>query len=427
MIFRKLPQFAFFAAAFAGGLANVHGQTNAVISPVGNGINFGLGANVSQGAFNPANNSDTITISKTGLMTDSDDTLGSGGSGIQGFLDSSAADGTTRYVFDFTNFTLPSSDIINITGGSGSDAITILSKGSLDVEGTINDSGSTPATGSSSNQGAVGGAGGGAGGSGGTSSGTAGSAGAGTGGGKGGAATATLEGGGGGGFGGAGGNSGQSGNIALGGAAYDTATPPLLNSLQGGSGGGGGGPNGTKNGGGGGGGGALELGATGTLTLGAASTINANGGEGFSEGTSGSSGGGGSGGGILIYAVNVTVASGAVLNASGNVGGSSSGTTTFYNGGGGGGGGDIGIYYYFQTTGSGLTEDVAGGAGGTAHTSAKDGVAGAIGIFVAPTYEPLLAIPEASSYATCLGGAVLLTAVVRRRKKPGTCQASLQV
>jgi len=410
MIFRKLPLFVALTAVFAVSLHPAQAQTNGVISPVGNGIN----GNVSLGVFNPADDSDTFTISTAGVM--SDGTTSFTGTNVTG------SDGTSRWVFDFSNFTLPASDIITVAANDPK-AITILSKSNLDVEGTINVNGNNATSGIS---GVSGGADGGAGGSGGTTT-AAGSNGAGSGGGHGGPAGSTNKvGGGGGGFGGNGGNAGlgtfASGAAGSGGASYGSTTSPLVNDLQGGSGGGGGGAS-TTPGGGGGGGGAIELGAYKTLTLGAASTINADGGTGVGKGNNGPSGGGGSGGGILIYGVNVAINSGATLNAIGGTGGAATATSSF-SAGGSGGGGEIGIYYYFQTTGSGLTENVAGGASSTGKGNLA-GEAGFIGTAISPTYDPQLAIPEPASYAACFGGLALLAVVARRRKGLKTCTASV--
>ncbi|MCC6522071.1 MAG: hypothetical protein IT373_05370 [Polyangiaceae bacterium] len=102
-----------------------------------------------------------------------------------------------------------------------------------------------------------------------------------------------------------------------------TCGTPALVPLVGGSGGGGGVviPNfGSQAGPGGGGGGAVQITATGTLTVSATGRIDAGGGGG-GETVTGGGAGGGAGGAILLEAPAVTVATGAILAANGGGGG----------------------------------------------------------------------------------------------------------
>lgn len=116
----------------------------------------------------------------------------------------------------------------------------------------------------------------------------------------------------------------------------------LFLGIQGGSGGGnsvGGGANPLSAGGGGGGG--IELGATGTFTIGLNAKVLADGGDGENGLTAG--GGGGGGGGILVHAPTVIFDPTALLSATGGNGGGGA-----PNYGGGGGGGEILVAYSNQ-------------------------------------------------------------------------------
>jgi hypothetical protein len=130
-------------------------------------------------------------------------------------------------------------------------------------------------------------------------------------------------GGGGGGFGGAGGGGGTS----WGGSGGTTYGNDELVPLPGGSGGGPGADNSSADeyGQGGPAGGALQISATGTITVAAGAEVDANGWGGKGGRESGGGGGGGSGGAILLEAQTVTIEGNAVVTA---------------NGGGGGGAGD---------------------------------------------------------------------------------------
>jgi hypothetical protein len=166
-----------------------------------------------------------------------------------------------------------------------------------------------------------------------------------------------MGGGGGGGYGGAGGKDGSSGDYSAAGAPYGTND---LSMLLGGSGGG---ASWTAGAVGGGGGGALELIANGTLTVGPAATLRANGGAGANISRPG---GGGSGGAILLAARKLVVA-GTVQAGGGNGGQGGAGRS------GGGGGGRVACYANLLTT-NGMTYSVAGGAtGGGSATAGSNG------------------------------------------------------
>ena len=164
--------------------------------------------------------------------------------------------------------------------------------------------------------------------------------------------------------GGAGGfNGGDGGRGGNGGGPYGSAT---LVPLVAGSGGAGGysdtdhGPNGAG-GGGGAGGGALQISATGTITVGENGTIDASGGPGGNAW--GGGGGGGSGGAILLEAATITIA-GNIL-APGGKGGD--GCSPWNNSGAGGFAG-------------GLTDGPSWGGGGAIESGAGGGAAGRIRI-----------------------------------------------
>jgi hypothetical protein len=124
--------------------------------------------------------------------------------------------------------------------------------------------------------------------------------------------------------------------------------------LIGGSGGGGGGSVG------GGGGGAIELGATGSLTI-AQSTIEAFGGSGGFGDLFTSAGGGGSGGGIFLHADSVSLAGFVGLALLDVSGGSSIGLIPGSAGGGGGGGRILILANSYTATGQ--VFDLANGGG----------------------------------------------------------------
>ncbi len=274
-------------------------------------------------------------------------------------------DGVAIYVFD--SITVPAG-----TGviGVGSRPLALLSKSSVQIEGTISVSGTSAVL---FNGGPFGGGAGGF-------AGGAGPAFAQNGNGPGAGLRGTLNthsGGGGAGFGGAGGNGGTSfsGVGGAGGPAYGD----LSIALQGGSGGATGntasGP-GCVSGGGGGGGGVLIFGAT-NVTVAASGAIHANGGNG-NVGCNGASGGG-SGGAILVVSPLFTHFG--ALEATGGHGGIGS----CCGAGGGGGGGRITIASSAAGTG---TYSVAGGldnaAGAPPHapTSVFFGTDGAPGVLI---------------------------------------------
>jgi hypothetical protein len=123
--------------------------------------------------------------------------------------------------------------------------------------------------------------------------------------------------------------------------------------MPGSGGGGGGGGNGAPNGpgghDGGAGGGALRIISPTTISLGASSSIAANGAPGVDSNDSAGAGGGGSGGSIVLVSSQVTIAGGFHLSASGGIAGASSGGSGA-GAGGAGGGGLITIYAdNFQT------------------------------------------------------------------------------
>jgi hypothetical protein len=164
----------------------------------------------------------------------------------------------------------------------------------------------------------------------------------GEGGGGGGASGGTPGGGGGGGFATAGGTmNATEGDAGLGGAVNGNAQ---LVPLAGGSGGGGGGPDvnitsANRGGGGGGGGGAIQIYATGSLTIsGTITAAGGNGGNGYTSGGDGSGGGGGGSGGAIFLQSGSVTASGTFTTAGGTAG-----TSTGNAAGGAGGTGRIRI------------------------------------------------------------------------------------
>lgn len=242
-------------------------------------------------------------------------------------------------------------DSVDVAAGrtftvSGTRSFVLLSKGTMNFNGTINAnaSGSTAGPGGyNGNSNAAGGFGFGAGGGDGSGSGGAG-----------------------GGFGGAGGSTG------FGGAAGGIQNGDLGATLEGGSGGGRstytGGGGASANGLGGGGGGAVELGAAGALTFGG--TINCNGAAGTADFNfnNNDGGGGGAGGGILIHSTTSTLNIGGTLNARGANGGDG-----FWAGGGGGGGR---IFCQGTAITANGTRDVSPGLAGGAGGSAESGLSG---------------------------------------------------
>jgi len=233
----------------------------------------------------------TDLVVDTDALTITGDASLCGGSGTcTGVLDGGIA------VFTFDDVDLSSVNVV----ATGSAPLAILSKGDLDVGGTIDVSAvdEIPGPGGAANSEGTGAG----------EDGTAGSSGAG------------------GGFGGDGGL-GTGPFNALGGSAYGD----LLVLLEGGSGGG---DNLTELGGAG--GGAIELGATGVLTVTGSGTILADGGHGAPY-TINAAGGGGSGGGVLLHGGSGSAVLGTVRAAGGHGG-------IGANGGGGGGGGRIVLF-----------------------------------------------------------------------------------
>jgi hypothetical protein len=186
-----------------------------------------------------------------------------------------------------------------------------------------------------------------------------------------------LFGGGGGAFGGAGGKGGPvAGEGGLGGTAYGNQ---LLAELLGGSGGAGGRGN-TSGSGAGAAGGAVQLAASGILTIQPGTVVRTNGGQGGDRADLSvlRTGGGGSGGGILLSAPEVVI-TGAILEAEGGKGGDATdlpdipGLQTHpKRGGGGGGGGRIAIYTDVDFDLETATVSVAGGPGGIATHEGDD-------------------------------------------------------
>jgi hypothetical protein len=220
----------------------------------------------------------------------------------------------------------------NLTVNSGvtlsTNGYRLFVRGTLTVEGSIADNGSTGGgtrAGTSAYNGAW------AGGSGGTTTGTAGSSGsAGPGGGNGGA--------GGTGSGGAGGAGGTNSTAYL--SVYG-ANKQLRNlawvigphgngvtaqALEGGSGGGGGGGNSTQAGGAGGSGGGIVL--TAARVLAGSGSITANGGAGANATNTNTGGGGGGGGGRVFLVSTATTVGSLTVTANGGAGGSGNGTGT---------------------------------------------------------------------------------------------------
>jgi hypothetical protein len=260
-------------------------------------------------------------------------------------------------VFSFGNVNIPARARIVVTGSRPCE---MEAGGDFTLSGTIEGSGISARAMTAGAS--AGGPGGGAGGADGAH------AGAGTGGG--GNGSTASDGAGGGGFGGAGGGgSATTGMGGVGGAAYGN----LNTTLQAGSGGGGAGT-GSSAVGGGGGGGAIELFASGRLTITSSGEVRVNGGSGAS-GSLGASAGG-SGGGIVLHAATLTVTG--RLEAAGGAGGKE-GTGGEEGRGAGGGGGGGRISYQFQTLVRGGTAIVAGGTTG-AKSNSNSATAGTPGV-----------------------------------------------
>jgi hypothetical protein len=293
----------------------------------------------SLGIFNPASN---VTVNTTTATM-------SGGASFTGVIFSGIA------VFCFSDVDVAAGITLDV---SGSRPFALLSKGSFVLDGSINANASGTA-----------------GGPGGHNAGPAlPSNGIGPGGG-----TGNGSGGAGGAFGGNGGRSSSTG--CPGGNAYGN----LVVTLEGGSGGG----SSSWGGGlfGGGGGGAVELGASGSMTIGAGAQVNCNGASGATGGGR-DGGGGGAGGGIRVHAYTGTM--GGALFANGGAGGPESGSSSFD--GGGGGGGRI-LLSGLAVTG---TTSVNGGTG---PGSAVSGSAGSV-LTLDPT---VLVVNEDSSTVLNLG------------------------
>lgn len=280
------------------------------------------------GYFNPGGN---VTVNMgTNQMTVS------GGSTYTGVVSGSTL------VFTFDSVNVGSSITITFAGvASLGNKFALLSKGKMNIAGTINAYGSAGLPGPGGGVGAFGNR-------------MVNANGAGPGGGYG--ETAADNGcSGGGAFGGNGGLGNGQPHQAL---AYGD----LAATLQAGSGGGHGYY--ADSGYAGGGGGAVELGArSATMTLQSTCQIYAYGANGWNSITSGWDGtGGGSGGGVLIHSYNISIASGAVINANGGAGGNGNGGGW---GAGGAGGGRVSIYYHSSGSGTNLgTVSVTGGAAG---------------------------------------------------------------
>lgn len=142
----------------------------------------------------------------------------------------------------------------------------------------------------------------------------------------------------------------------------------VMSDLLGGSGGGGGMTSAT----GGGGGGALELIASGLLTVSDVATVKVNGASAVYGGTSGyTSEGGGSGGGIILGANRLAIY-GTLQAKGGN--GKGTGTTGGTSSGGGGGGGRISLYANVLATNASTSVSVSNGL--RSHSTGQDGTPG---------------------------------------------------
>ena len=301
-------------------------------------------------------------------------TFGAGAGGIN-------LSGNTIFMFD--SITVPNGATVQ---GVGTFPLILMSRGSVQVSGTIhvNGSNATPTAPScQANTPSPGGPGGFAGGRGTTANPGAGSPGSGPGSGGGGPAGTPGSGGGGyGGVGGAGGSGGGAGGVAYG---------DLTTTFQGGSGGGGAGTHsgdGCQGASGGGGGGALMISAGVDITIGATGVVAAGGGSGAlsDEGASA----GGSGGAVILRAPQVINAGATRANGGGGGAGGCCG------GGGGGGGGRVLVIGTPVGAGSYAVAGGGGGSGIGAGTAGSTGVAtttGAGGILVTKTDGQATEVP----------------------------------
>jgi hypothetical protein len=238
------------------------------------------------------------------------------GTGADGAYLATSSTSIVGGTYNYTSFTINSGAIVTVTG---TQPLIIYCTGNVVIDGGLSASGGAGGNGVTFSTYGVGGIGiaGGANGGDGVflGSGAAGQNGLGLGAGTGGLG---WSGGGGAGFTAVGANSGGGGGF--GGPVYGT---PNLSPVYGGSGGGGGsGGNNCGSGGGGGGGGIIQIQACGSITIGAAGQVRANGGNGGSDGTGNcGSGAGGSGGSIWLSSSGTITNNGSVM-ANGGVGGS---------------------------------------------------------------------------------------------------------
>ncbi len=148
--------------------------------------------------------------------------------------------------------------------------------------------------------------------------------------------------------------------VGLGGPTYGT---PQIVILVGGSGGGGGsGGYNCGSGGGGAGGGIIQIGACGTITIGAAGFIKANGGNGGSDGNGNCGGGGAGSGGTVWLSAPSIVNNGSVLANGGTGGASTEVGAPYYGVGGNGADGRI-RFDYTALSGSGTVSPASGYSG----------------------------------------------------------------
>ncbi len=370
-------------------------------------------------------NIDTDTLTITGF-----------GNGVAA---SSEGGGVEMAVFTFDQIDLGSGVTINVTGNRG---LVLGSKSNFNFDSILNLSGADGAMGSVSNP-DVGGDGG-PGADDGTPGSATGSSPPGSTRGDGGQATDTPAdpladsfghgmggglqveqpinniggGGGGGGYGGAGGQAGGYAGVGVYGPGGTDYGDDLLTELFGGSGGGGGRfkPESladTNLGGGGGGGGALELIASGMLTV--SGTIDVTGGIG-GDGANICGGGGGSGGGLILAAYYLDVDGAEILatggdgyrNAAADKGGL----------GGGGGGGRVAFYTNALAGLAGVTVDISGGLkGGGTHIPAEDGLDGSFRYFgdgIGAGDDLAFYVPEPSTFCLML---LALPALLRRKRR----------
>jgi uncharacterized repeat protein (TIGR01451 family) len=301
-------------------------------------------------------------------------TFGAGAGGVN-------LNGNTIFMFD--SITVPSGATVQ---GVGTFPLILLSRGSVQVGGTIhvNGSNATPTAPScQANTPSPGGPGGFAGGRGTTANPGAGSPGSGPGGGGGGPASTAGSGGGGyGGAGGAGGSGGGAGGVAYG---------DLTATFQGGSGGGGAGTNsgdGCQGASGGGGGGALMISAGTDINIAATGVVASYGGNGALSDTGASAGGGG--GGVILRAPLVT------NNGATRANGGGGGPGGCCGGGGGGGGGRVLVIGTPAGAGSYAVAGGGGGSGSGAGAAGSTGVTtttGAGGVLITKTDGQATEVP----------------------------------